>query len=162
MKYAITGHTSGIGKYIYEKLQPNIIGFSKSTGYDITIPEHRFKMIAESEDCDIFINNAHCGFGQVYLFLEIFKKWRNSDKIIINVGSNVTEHKYLSSAREYLLHYQAEKIALKEMSDRVQGKCVINYRTFGYVGTESILKKYPHFTSKDYISLEQAADIILT
>lgn len=37
MKYAVTGHTLGIGKAIYEELSPNCIGFSKSTGYDIII-----------------------------------------------------------------------------------------------------------------------------
>jgi hypothetical protein len=30
---AITGHTKGIGKCVFDRLSPNIIGFSKSTGY---------------------------------------------------------------------------------------------------------------------------------
>lgn len=36
MKYAITGHTYGIGEGLYNRLMNNSIGFSKSTGYDIT------------------------------------------------------------------------------------------------------------------------------
>ena len=39
--------------------------------------------------------------------------------------------------------------------------CKVEYKWFGYVGTEKILKKYPHFTSLDYISVDAAANIIL-
>ena len=67
MKIAITGHTQGIGKCAFERLSPNIIGFSKSTGYDITKFNDRKRIIEESKDCDIFINNANAGFGQTYL-----------------------------------------------------------------------------------------------
>ena len=35
MKIAITGHTKGIGKAIAD-LYPNVIGFSRSNGYDIS------------------------------------------------------------------------------------------------------------------------------
>jgi hypothetical protein len=31
MKIAITGHTQGIGKRLFERLSPNILGFSKSS-----------------------------------------------------------------------------------------------------------------------------------
>ena len=58
MKIAITGHTQGIGKCAFKRLSPNIIGFSKSTGYDITKFNDRKRIIEESKDCDIFINNA--------------------------------------------------------------------------------------------------------
>ena len=63
-----------------------------------------------------------------------------------------------------LLVYQAEKLILKEMSLRLQGieKCDVRYRWFAYVGTEKILKKYPHFTyPNDYITEDEACDIIL-
>ena len=36
MKIAITGHTKGIGKAIAD-LYPNVIGFSRSKGYDISV-----------------------------------------------------------------------------------------------------------------------------
>ena len=35
MKYAITGHTEGVGLRVFKRLDPNIIGFSRSNGYDI-------------------------------------------------------------------------------------------------------------------------------
>ena len=162
MKIAITGHTQGIGKCAFERLSPNIIGFSKSTGYDITKFNDRKRIIEESKDCDIFINNANAGFGQTLLFLELFEEWRNTDKTIINVGSRIAETSILPEAHQHLIKYQAEKLILKEMSKRVSGTCKIKYRWFAYVGTESILKKYPHFTKKDYITEDQAVDIILS
>ena len=58
MKIAITGHTQGIGKRAYDRLCPDIIGFSRSNGYDITNSGDQKRIIEESKDCDIFINNA--------------------------------------------------------------------------------------------------------
>ena len=163
MKYSITGHTAGIGKRLYERLSPDAIGFSLSSGYDITNINDRRKIITESRDCNVFINNATAGFGQTLLFLELFQEWKNNPtKTIINVGSRITEIKLLPPNRQDLLKYQAEKIILKEMSSRVIGQCNVKYRWFAYVGTERILKKYPHFTESDYITEDQAANIILS
>jgi hypothetical protein len=162
MKYAITGHTAGIGRKLYERLFPNAIGFSLSTGYDITNPVDRHRIIEESKDCDVFINNATAEFAQTLLFLELFTEWKDQDKTIINVGSRIAEIKVLPRDRQDLLKYQAEKLILKEMNNRVYGRCKVKYKWFGYVGTEKILKKYPHFTPTDYITEDQAADIILS
>jgi hypothetical protein len=160
--YAITGHTAGIGKRLYERLNPNAIGFSLSTGYNITNPNDRQRIIRESKDCDVFVNNAPAGFGQTLLFLELFDVWKDQPKTIINVGSRIAEIKLLPKNRQDLLTYQAEKLILKEMSSRVIGTCKVKYKWFAYVGTEKILKKYPHFTETDYITEDRAVDIILT
>jgi hypothetical protein len=164
MKYAITGHTQGIGQGLFERLQPNAIGFSLSTGYDITKKEDRSRIIEESLDCDVFINNAPGGFGQTYLFLELFTKWKNDpSKTIINVGSRIAEVDSLPDMYSHLMEYQAEKLILKEMSNRVPPcKCKVNYRWFAYVGTAKILAKYPHFTANDYITVDESVDIILS
>ena len=159
--YAITGHTRGIGKKLYEKLSPDAIGFSRSTGYNITNPSDRYRIIQESQHCDVFINNATAEFGQTLLFLELFNSWKNQNKTIINVGSRIAEITLLPDNKHDLLKYQAEKLILKEMSNRVTGVCNVKYRWFAYVGTEKILKKYSHFTENDYITEDQAADIIL-
>ena len=161
--YAITGHTAGIGKCIYNRLFPSVMGYSLTTGYDITSAFDRRRIINESINCDVFINNAPAGFGQTLLFLELFQLWKNEPtKTIINVGSRIAEIKELPINRHDLLQYQAEKLILKEMTSRVTGSCNIKYKWFGYVGTKKILTKYPHFTESDYITEEQAADIILS
>jgi len=160
--YAITGHTAGIGKRLYERLSPNALGFSLTSGHDITTANGRHRIIQESCDCDVFINNANSEFGQTLLFLELFTAWRDQNKTIINVGSRIAEIAMLPDSRQDLLRYQAEKLILKEMSYRVSGTCIVKYKSFAYVGTEKILKKYPHFTSSDYITEDQAADIIMS
>lgn len=159
--YAITGHTSGIGKRLYERLYPNALGFSLTNGYDITNAADRNRILYEAKDCDVFINNATSEFAQTLLFLELFNQWRDQDKTIINVGSRIAEIKILPDSRSDLLKYQAEKLILKEMSLRVKGTCNVKYKWFAYVGTEKIIKKYPHFTSADYITEDQAVDLIL-
>jgi hypothetical protein len=148
---------------LFNRLSPAAIGFSLSTGYDIRNKADRKRIIDESEDCDVFINNAPAGFAQTELFLELFEHWRDKDKTIINVGSRIAEIQALPLNRQSLLGYQAEKLILKEMSKKTQGaKCKVNYRWFAYVGTERILKKYPNFTEKDYISVDSAIEIILS
>lgn len=166
MKYAVTGHTQGIGQGLYKRLGADVIGFSTSTGYDINDPKLRFKIAKEAAECDVFINNAApaTGLGQTYMLIEMVKLWAgNPDKKIINVGSRVASIKVPANRLE-LLNYQAEKLALKSMCDMLQGtvKCQIVYKTFAYVGTEKILAKYPHFTPADYITVDQAVDIILS
>jgi hypothetical protein len=163
MKYAITGHTQGIGKSLFERLSPNCIGFSKSTGFDITNENCRRDIIKNSYDCDIFINNATAGMSQTLLLIELFNEWKDTNKIIINVGSRIAE--FSTAVDRYdLLQYQAEKLILKEMSNRLQGleQCDVKYRWFAYVGTKKILEKYPHFIyPNDYITEEEACEIIL-
>ena len=162
MKYAITGHTQGIGLGLYNRLSPSAIGFSRSTGYDINNKEDRRRIIRESKDCDVFINSAGSNFAQTYLLIELFNAWKDTNKTIINIGSRVAEIK-LPASRLELLEYQAQKLILKNMVNELQGySCNVTYKWFAYVGTERILKKYPHFTSADYISIDSAVDIILS
>jgi hypothetical protein len=162
MKYAITGHTQGIGKGIYDRLWPNVIGFSKSTGYDINNKKDRENIIKQSMDCDVFINNACENFGQTYLLIDLFKAWNFTDKTIINVGSKIAEV-ILPEEKYYLLEYQAQKLILKEMSSKLQtDKLKIKYKWFGYVGTDNIKKKYPLMTSDKFITIDQAVNIILS
>jgi hypothetical protein len=164
MKYAITGHTGGIGKRFFERLSPNVIGFSKSTGYDITSSHDRRRIINEVEDCDVFVNNASAGYGQTLLLIELFQTWKDQKKTIINIGSRIAEIT-VPIFRLDFLHYQSEKLLLREMTNKIQSiesECIVKYKWFGYVGTEKILSKYPHFTINDYITEDQAVDIILS
>lgn len=164
-KYAITGHTRGVGRKAFQMLSPDIVGFSKSTGYDITQLEDRRKIVDAARDCDVFINNATEGFGQTQMFLDILDAWENDpNKTIINVGSRIAELVMLPESHRHLRQYHAEKLALKHASMRYSTtvKCRIVYRWFAYVGTEAILAKYPHFKEGDYITEEEAVKIILS
>lgn len=85
MKIAITGHTSGIGKEIYDKFKEvscrEIIGMSRSNGYDI---EHDFdKIVEEATGAEMFINNAYRGSQQ----LKLFHALKNKVDMMVVMGS---------------------------------------------------------------------------
>jgi hypothetical protein len=68
-KIVITGHTSGIGKAIYDKFTEiscrEIVGMSRSNGYDL---EKDFdKIVEEASGAELFINNAYRDKQQVRL-----------------------------------------------------------------------------------------------
>ena len=109
MKYAITGHTSGIGKAVSESVT-NFIGFSKSTGYNINERTDRKRIIKQCDDVDVFINNAHDGFGQTYILLDLFHTFKDTNKTIINVGSKVAEDETILKNYEHLLEYQIQNL----------------------------------------------------
>lgn len=96
MKVAITGHTQGIGLEIYNYFKNQgheVVGFSKSTGYDISDSDTRVRILKSTRDFDIFVNNAWTAQnnGQFQL-LETFKnEWKFSNKIIVNLGSRASD-----------------------------------------------------------------------
>jgi short-subunit dehydrogenase len=155
MKYAITGHTQGIGLALSNLLTPNYIGFSRSNGYDITIKENRETIIQQSADCDVFINNAYADFNQVNLLYELYDNWKDSVKIIVNIGSETT-----CGIKNHSHIYTAHKISLDKASEQLShldNRCgVINIR-FGWVGTSRVLTK---FNPKSYIDVDDAAKYI--
>ena len=90
MKIAITGHTKGIGKSLYDKFEGQghtVIGFSASTGFDIGDPITIKEILDFSLDCDIFINNAYHPTGQTLLLKAFLSSWNGTDKLIINICS---------------------------------------------------------------------------
>jgi len=86
-KIAITGHNNGIGKGLLEELGKNNVckGFDLSNGYNIVTDQD--KILNESIDCNVFINNAYSGDAQAGLL----KKWHQlhfyRPYLIINVSS---------------------------------------------------------------------------
>jgi hypothetical protein len=64
MKIAITGHTSGLGQAFYNHFSLNneVIGLSRSNGYDIR--KNQKEIVDIVSTCDLFFNNAHYGIDQ--------------------------------------------------------------------------------------------------
>jgi NAD(P)-dependent dehydrogenase (short-subunit alcohol dehydrogenase family) len=91
MKIIVTGHTRGLGKGIYDYFSKDneVVGFSKSNGFDITDSDCRTQIVNASEDADIFVNNAHANgdFAQLHLLKDMHELWKHQNKIIINVSS---------------------------------------------------------------------------
>ena len=90
MKVAITGHTRGIGKAFKEKFEQNgheVLGFSSSTGFDISVAGNRERIFRIAKDCDVFINNAYVTAGQTELLKKFISEWEGQNKLIINISS---------------------------------------------------------------------------
>lgn len=132
-KIAITGHTRGFGKFLYDTLiEDNLVmGFSKSTGTDITKRSDRKQMIESISNCDVFINCAQSGFSQTDVLYEVFKEWQDQKKMIINIGSNARD--FTSRDRPY--KYSVEKSALNLASKQLGrcGICRVSTVDFGYL-----------------------------
>jgi len=109
MKIAITGHTKGIGKALSEVFGQDheIIGFSRSNGYDITKQEIVDKIIHEIKDCDVFINNAYAPDNQTQLLIKSVFQWEKQDKVVINISSMWC---YYDHPHEFIQQYRKEKI----------------------------------------------------
>jgi hypothetical protein len=90
MKIVITGHTRGIGKALADVFSAGghtVIGFSKSTGFDIGDPGIIKEIADRSTDCDVFINNAFHYLGQFDLLKEMINRWDGTTKMIININT---------------------------------------------------------------------------
>ena len=89
MKIAITGHTGLVGKaLVYEcaKQHIEVLGFSRSNGYDITSPESVGNLITDAKECDIFVNNAYTNsYHQVDLLYRLYDAWKTKLKTIIKM-----------------------------------------------------------------------------
>jgi NAD(P)-dependent dehydrogenase (short-subunit alcohol dehydrogenase family) len=111
MKIIVTGHTRGLGKGIYDYFSKDneVVGFSKSNGFDITDSGCRTQIVNASKDADIFVNNAHANgdSAQLHLLKDIYELWKHQDKIIINVGS--IRSTFVDSSYKFQEYFQVKK-----------------------------------------------------
>jgi len=92
MKIAITGHLNGIGKglfNLYNSKGFEVVGFDILDGYDIL--KDKDKIINKSLDCNIFINNAFDGKGQLDLLSTWHKVHFNCENYIVNMCTIATD-----------------------------------------------------------------------
>lgn len=112
MKIIITGHTSGIGEYLYEKffLQGHeVVGISRQTGYDLSVDIDRVVEIANG--CDLFINNT--SVGQI----ELLEKLHDKVKKMVVMGSIAGDYHQLIN-NEYSFAKRQLQEKCKELSLR--------------------------------------------
>jgi hypothetical protein len=107
MKISITGHTSGLGKEIYNHLTSlghEVIGMSRSNGYDLC--NDMLKIIEIAETCDVFFNNAHDGTLQSTLIEKLY----NSTSIVTS-GSMAGDYWMFKNAAQ---PYSKEKFQIEK------------------------------------------------
>ena len=95
MRIAITGHTSPMGKGVYDHYSKtyDCLGVSRNTGYDLTKSEDQDRVVSEAMTCDVFLNIAHVGASQSSLLLKLQERWTHDAPLrkVITIGSLATK-----------------------------------------------------------------------
>jgi short-subunit dehydrogenase len=157
MKIAITGHTKGIGKACFDLFNTdnNCIGFSRSNGFDISVNGVVEKIVQDSLDADVFINNAYFEFKQTEIFKHLFEQWQSlEDKTIININSRskygVGKNQFYASTKKDLANTSYQAMFNKK-------NCrVININP-GYVETDMVKE---HIGKFNMLTPSKVADTI--
>lgn len=139
MKVAITGHTSGIGRALYDLYQKQgheVIGFSRSNGYDISQNNDFMSIVSQAITCDVFFNNAFAEFAQFEFLYTIHPYWVNDlSKTHVVIGSNSAD-----GTKKKPHPYAVQKAAVDKAAEQLnQGARyrLINIRP-GYVDTPRV------------------------
>lgn len=138
MKVAITGHTQGIGKAIFDELSKRsyqVHGYSRSNGWNISLQEIRTQIVNETLDFDVFINNAYYPMAQFELLKLLVNQWQGTKKLIVNVGSKSI---YADVIPSFMQDYVKDKRAQLEFINtrRLQAQPQILNLTLGLVDTQ--------------------------
>lgn len=137
MSIILVGHTQGIGKFLFERLNEDnqkVLGVSRSTGHDMSRDTE--KMASLCSDFDTVILNAHQGFSQVELLYEICRQHAQSPKSIICLGSISSD-----GLKNYPHIYSVEKLALEGACRQLQNwhsPLRISLMKFGWVDTPRV------------------------
>lgn len=98
MKIAITGHTSGIGKGLYDYYikDNDLFGYSRSNGFDLSDREQLDRCIDSiiGHDVDIAILNAYTGSSQLNMLTALNNKWSmDINKTVVIISSNGSDYR---------------------------------------------------------------------
>lgn len=152
MKIAITGHTSGIGRALFQHYTKKyeVTGFSKSNGYDLSITSQRLKVIETiSKNATVFINNAYTSrarSAQIELLRGVYDNWRYDETKIIIVNSSLSfVFEKWNKPIEKMKEYTSSKIALNDQCEKYlwdyESKCRVVDIKLGLVDT-GLVKDY--------------------
>lgn len=158
LKIAITGHTSGIGKHLFEKV--GYKGYSSSTGFDLTTDDAIERMITDASDVDILVNNAENGENiKLKVMQHVWDKWRWEDKILINMGSYKTMQAELMPGIKESEGYK-QTIEQQNFWNEIaplESKLAVGLIELGPIGTQRTFDK----GMKNYTSIDDVCKSIL-
>jgi len=119
MKIALIGHTKGLGAELssYFKDKYDVVGFSRTNGYNIKNPIDRKKILKESTNADILLNLVHNYYHQTDILFEFYSAWEDQKKLILNISSAVVDDNKWGINRLDYLEYKNQKIALESMAE---------------------------------------------
>ena len=164
MKIVITGHTSGLGKTLYNILSKDheVIGLSRQNGYDLSKDLDTFLV----DDFDVYINHAYYDYSQTTLLYELFEKNKYRDCAVINVGS-VSADGNRDAVNEYAVHKAALEKACLQLQ-LIDTGCKVIHLKLGRMNTPMTdhKREYPRIET-DYIAntvewlMNQPKDILI-
>ena len=108
---AITGHTSGLGASFYSLLDQHgyeVHGFSRSNGYDLRDYSQVSRILEQTKDFDLFINNAKPDYTQAQIVYRLARRWSGT---LLSIGSYAVIDPPLWTDT-FLLEYLTQKTAL--------------------------------------------------
>ena len=148
---AITGHTKGFGKVLFDRTQS--IGFSRSNGYDITNKKDRARIINEINSCDVFINNAYDGYGQIDMLYDVYDAWKNTNKTIISVGSLASNGaEWMLEPMKYAVIKKALDVATWQLVNSHHRKCRVSIFKPGFFeGNPAVYDIYSTIKHEDAV-----------
>lgn len=151
---AITGHTSGIGKAMAEYFTAKdyqVLGFSRSNGYDICKENDRYRIVSESKNADVFVNNAYNfktdDTSQTTLLKSMTAEWQNQSKLIVNVSSIGGD--FANNKVPYNVNKAQQDEHLKIISHTTKHLRTINLKPF-WVATEWVNVGWPDIAKGSY------------
>lgn len=141
MIIVITGHTSGLGRAIYDRLSSDneVIGLSRANGNDLSTDLSTFLI----EDFDVYINNAYHGYAQTDLLYKLFEQNKYRKCTVINVGS-VSADGNKDTVNEYAVHKAALEKACSQLQ-LIDSECRVVHLKLGRMNTPMTenRKEYP-------------------
>lgn len=146
MKIVITGHTSGLGKALYDGLSEkhDVLGLSRQNGHDLGVDLCPFLV----DNFDVYINNAYHRYAQVDLLYQIFDRNKYRKCTIINVGS-VSADGNKDTVNEYAIHKSALEKACSQLQ-LIDSECKVVHLKLGRMDTPMTSHKrdYPQMEPK--------------
>jgi hypothetical protein len=126
MKIAITGGTSSVGQGIakaYINRGHTVIDISRSLGYNFNDTNSIVEAILS---CDVFVNCLSLSDLQVVLLEQVWNKWLDTNKEIINISTCIT----LPAFETKNVEYKKQKILLETKHWELISKTIINPRMY--------------------------------
>jgi hypothetical protein len=112
MIIGINGTTEGIGCAIAimaENEGNDVRRLDRKNGF--FLPDQIEKFVEEASQCDVFINNVYP--TQFNVLQMLTKKWKNKEKIIVNISEN------LSNVHNKMRNYDALKLLMDPFSEAI-------------------------------------------
>lgn len=139
MNVFVTGHTSGLGKAIFDTCNDYEYitqGLSRSNGYDLNGDLNDFLL---QDNWDVFVNNAYVGWRQTDLLYKLFEQNQKRNCTIINIGSVSADGNY-DVVNEYAVHKAALDKACTQLQ-LIDSECKVVQVKLGRMDTPLVAHK---------------------